>query len=108
MEIPGSRAGKGFYGPGEVNRIISRIEHGMLDNGSINWDEYFRRMLRMLSRYFRMGDPINPREYDHVENCIDAISDCGEGEKEIKEIICPHTARWSWMFLERKWRIYFL
>lgn len=75
--------GKASTAQGEVIRIIGRIEHEILDNGSMNWDEDFRKMLHMLLQYFRMGDPLPSKVYDDVENCVNVISDCGEGEREL-------------------------
>lgn len=78
--------GKAATAQGEVIRIIGRMEHEMLDNGSMNWDEDFRKMLRMLPQYFRLGNPVNAREKEYIEAYIDTILPCGEGEKEIRHL----------------------
>lgn len=84
--------GKAATAQGEVIRILGRVEHEMLDNGGINWDDDFRRMLRMLPQYFRMGD--HPGESDYAEELIDVISDNGEGDREINSLVCAGI-RWA-------------
>ena len=79
--------GKASTAQGEVIRIIGRIQHEMLDNGGINWDEDFRKMLRMLPQYFMLGDPIISDHDDYIENWIDTISECGEGEEELGHLL---------------------
>ncbi len=41
---------------GEVIRIVGRISNEILDNGSINWDDEYRKMVMALSTYFQTFD----------------------------------------------------
>ena len=41
---------------GEVIRIIGRIRYEVMNNGGINWDENFQKMLAALPGYFRTFD----------------------------------------------------
>ena len=41
---------------GEVIRIIGRIRYEVMNNGGVNWDENFQKMLAALPRYFRTFD----------------------------------------------------
>lgn len=43
---------------GEVIRITGRVSHEILDNGGINWDSDYRKMLDALIQYFRTGMPL--------------------------------------------------
>lgn len=44
---------------GEVIRITGRVSHEILDNGGVNWDSDFRKMLDALIQYFMTGMPLN-------------------------------------------------
>ncbi len=41
---------------GEVIRVIGRITNEILDNGSVNWDEDYRKMAASLPAYFKTAD----------------------------------------------------
>lgn len=41
---------------GEIVRVTGRLEHEILDNGGINWDEDFRAMSGALAQYFAQGE----------------------------------------------------
>lgn len=45
---------------GEVIRITGKMSYEILDNGGINWDNQFRKMLNSLIHYFSLGTPLNP------------------------------------------------
>ncbi|MEK4117314.1 ankyrin repeat domain-containing protein [Paenibacillus sp. FSL W8-0919] len=45
---------------GEVIRITGKVSYEILDNGGINWDNHFRKMLSSLIHYFSLGIPLNP------------------------------------------------
>ena len=39
-------SGQAETAQGEIIRIAGRIRHEMLDNGCMNWDDYFNKMLK--------------------------------------------------------------
>lgn len=43
---------------GEVIRVTGRVSHEILDNGGINWDSDYRKMLDALIEYFKIGTPL--------------------------------------------------
>lgn len=43
---------------GEIIRITGRVAHEILDNGGINWDNDYRKMLDALISYFMAGTPL--------------------------------------------------
>lgn len=45
---------------GEVIRITGKVSYEILDNGGINWDNQYRKMLNSLIHYFSLGTPLNP------------------------------------------------
>ena len=52
--VPGS--GHADTVQGEVIRTIGRITNEILDNGSVNWDEDYRKMAASLPAYFKTAD----------------------------------------------------
>lgn len=50
--VPGS--GHATTVQGEVIRIIGRITYEVLDNGSINWDDEYKKLVAALPVYFKM------------------------------------------------------
>lgn len=44
---------------GEVIRITGKVSYEILDNGGINWDNEFHKMLNSLIHYFSLGTPLN-------------------------------------------------
>lgn len=55
--VPG--AGAADTVQGEVIRIVGRISYEILDNGAVNWDDDYRKMVSALSTYFRMADGLD-------------------------------------------------
>lgn len=45
---------------GEVIRITGKVSYEILDNGGMNWDNQFRKMLNSLIHYFSLGTSLNP------------------------------------------------
>ena len=48
--------GKAETAQGETIRIAGRIQHEFLDNGCINWDEDFKKMLDAFVKYVQLGN----------------------------------------------------
>lgn len=59
--------GKAPTAQGEVIRIAGRVGHELLDNGGINWDEDFRKMLRAFPRYLRLGSAFSQEDIRAAE-----------------------------------------
>ena len=58
--VPSQGAAKTVQG--EVIRIAGRVSDEILDNGGVNWDNDYRKMLDALAGYLGMGTPLKPRE----------------------------------------------
>ena len=54
--VPAS--GKAQTAQGEVIRIAGRVSHEIMDNGSINWDEDFNKMMKVFVKYMLLGNPL--------------------------------------------------
>ena len=77
---------------GEAIRIVGRVSHEILDNGGINWDADFRKMLATLVTYLESGVPLAPEqltEAAHLSARLGANSD----EKAVDRLV-ELTVRW--------------
>ncbi len=52
--VPSS--GRAKTAQGEIIRIAGRVQHEFLDNGGMNWDDDFRKMLRAFPKYLSLGN----------------------------------------------------
>ena len=48
--------GRAKTAQGELIRIAGRVQHEFLDNGGINWDDDFRKMLDAFLQYHQLGN----------------------------------------------------
>ncbi|WP_144511006.1 ankyrin repeat domain-containing protein [Bacillus sp. FJAT-22090] len=51
---------------GEVIRITGKVSYEILDNGGINWDNQYRKMINSLNHYFSLGTPLHPDALQEV------------------------------------------
>lgn len=51
-------SGKAQTAQGEVIRIAGKVSHEIMDNGSINWDEDFNKMMKAFLKYMLLGNPL--------------------------------------------------
>lgn len=51
-------SGKAQTAQGEVIRIAGKISHEIMDNGRINWDEDFNKMMTAFLKYMLLGNPL--------------------------------------------------
>lgn len=73
--------GRAATAQGEAIRITGKVAYEVLDNGGINWDADFNKMLGALARFFRSGNTLSETEADEADALADALKD-GFGEKE--------------------------
>ncbi|MFJ7405021.1 MULTISPECIES: ankyrin repeat domain-containing protein [unclassified Lysinibacillus] len=66
---------------GEVIRITGKVSYEILDNGAINWDNQYRKMLSSLNHYFSMGTPLNDAALQEAETLVKALRN-GHGRDE--------------------------
>lgn len=81
--VPG--CGKAQTVQGEVIRISGRLSHEILDNGSMNWDSDFRKMVKALLEHFREGTPLGAKDLEKASALAKTVSK-GEGEKEVEQL----------------------
>ena len=51
---------------GEVIRITGKATYEILDNGCMNWDDDYRKMIVALKKYLQMGEKLSDAEYDEI------------------------------------------
>jgi len=52
---------------GEIIRIAGKVEHEFLDNGCINWDEEFQKMLNAFPQYLSLGNAFSEKDIQAAE-----------------------------------------
>ena len=70
--------GKAETVQGEVIRIAGRIEYEFLDNGCINWDEDFKKMLDAFLRYVQLGNGFSGDDLSSAELLVHLLKDNGD------------------------------
>ncbi|WP_298034666.1 ankyrin repeat domain-containing protein [uncultured Dysosmobacter sp.] len=84
--------GRARTAQGEAIRIAGRVSHEILDNGGRNWDGDYRKMLRVLPEYFKLGDPLSGEDLAEVSRLARALRD-GQGNDE-PELLCVYAVKW--------------
>lgn len=76
--VPGS--GHAGTVQGEVIRISGKLGYEILDNGGINWDKDYRTLALALLKYVHMGNSLQEKEYEELDDIIHSIKDADEKE----------------------------
>lgn len=89
--------GKAETVQGEIIRIAGRIEHEFLDNGCINWDEDFKKMLDAFLRYVQLGNGFSGDDLKSAELLVQLLKDNGdEGfiDDNLTTVLCSCAVAW--------------
>lgn len=84
--------GKAKTAQGEAMRIVGKVSYEILDNGGMNWDGDFRKMLRVLPEYFQLGNPLSEEDIAEVERLTHILRD-GRGIDEPTKL-CAYAVAW--------------
>lgn len=90
-------SGKAPTAQGEVIRIAGRVGHELLDNGGINWDEDFRKMLRAFPQYVRLGNAFSQDDIQAAEaltSLLTAAGDAGRIDDFLCKTLCACAVAW--------------
>ena len=79
--------GKARTAQGEIIRIAGRVWQEFLDNGCINWDEDFRKMLRAFPQYVRLGNAFSQDDIQAAEVLTGLLTAAGD-EGRIDDFLC--------------------
>jgi len=84
--------GRAKTAQGEAIRISGRVSNEILGNGGVNWDGDYRKMLRVLPGYFKLGNPLPEEDLADVGRLTHALRD-GRGIDE-PELLCAYAVKW--------------
>ena len=73
MLVPGS--GSAISIQGELIRIVGKIVHEILDNGGVNWDDDYRKMLKAIPEYISQGLDVKNKEIIELVKKINVNSE---------------------------------
>lgn len=59
---------------GEVIRIVGKVLYELLDNGGINWDSDFKRMVEAIPKYLKKGKSNDSSLLEEVDNIVKHFS----------------------------------
>ena len=93
------KQGKALTVQGEVIRICGKLEHEILDNGRINWDNDFELMCKELRKYLlTCGNLLSEEENQKIKNIILKIKKDTVKEKDFDKLteLCT-----KWILLNR-------
>lgn len=71
---------------GEVIRLSGKLAREIMDNGGINWDDEFRKMLFALVRYLGKGNPLVFDELSEAEKIVKRLKN-GNGDDEPERLM---------------------
>ena len=89
--------GKAQTAQGEIIRIAGRVQHEFLDNGCINWDEDFHRMLDAFLRYLRLGNGFSEEDLKIAEVLVGLLKENGDKgfiDDHLTTILCSCAMTW--------------
>ena len=89
--------GKAETVQGEVIRIAGRIEYEFLDNGCINWDEDFKKMLDAFLRYVQLGNGFSGDDLSAAELLVHLLNDNGDKgfiDDNLTTVLCSCAVAW--------------
>lgn len=80
-------SGRASTAQGEIIRIAGRVQHEFLDNGGMNWDDDFRKMLRTFPKYLRLGNAFSDDDIKSAELLTNLLITAGD-EGRIDDFLC--------------------
>lgn len=80
-------SGKAESAQGEIIRIAGRVEYEFLDNGTINWDEDFDKMLDTFLDYVQLGIGFQGEELADAERLVRTLQRAGQKGKIIDSLL---------------------
>lgn len=79
--------GRARTAQGEIIRIAGRVQHEFLDNGGMNWDDDFRKMLHTFPKYLCLGNAFSENDIKSAEILTNLLITAGE-EGRIDDFLC--------------------
>lgn len=89
--------GKAETAQGEIIRIAGRIQHEFLDNGCINWDDDFRKMLDAFLKYVQLGNGFSKEDLMSAELLVQLLKENGDRgfiDDRLTTVLCSCAMAW--------------
>lgn len=83
--VPGS--GHANTVQGEVIRISGKVAYEVMDNGGMNWDSDYRKMVKYLVECFSMANPLTEEERTEAKQIEKLISRSGQADNEPERLM---------------------
>lgn len=90
-------SGKAQIAQGEIIRIAGRVQHEFLDNGCINWDDDFHKMLDTFLKYVQLGNGFSGEDLKSAEILVQLLKDNGDKgfiDEQLTVILCSCAVAW--------------
>lgn len=90
-------SGKAQTAQGEVIRIAGRVQHEFLDNGCINWDDDFEKMLDAFLKYVQTGNGFSKEDLKSAEILVQLLKDNGNKgliDDRMTVVLCSCAVAW--------------
>ncbi len=88
--VPSS--GVAATGQGETIRIAGKVAREIMDNGGMNWDSDFKKMLDIFPKYFELGNKLPDEDILDIKRIVKIIYN-GKGDDEPKTLM-NYAAKW--------------
>ena len=73
-------------------RITGKLSYELLDNGGMNWDREYQRMVQAMKRYISIGNGFTQEELQEVHEILSACIG-GRGGEGMRRL-CECTVDW--------------
>lgn len=90
-------SGKAQTAQGEMIRIAGRVQHEFLDNGCINWDDDFQKMLDAFLKYLQLGNGFSGEDFQSAEILVRLLKENGEKgfiDDRLTAVLCSCAVAW--------------
>lgn len=90
-------SGKAQTAQGEVIRIAGRVQYEFLDNGCINWDEDFQKMLDTFLKYLSSGNRFDDEDLKIAQTLVLLLKENGEKgiiDNRLTSVLCRCAMAW--------------
>lgn len=89
--------GKAQTAQGEIIRIAGRVQHEFLNNGCINWDEDFQKMLDAFLNYLRLGSGFDEEDMKAAQVLVLLLKENGDKgfiDDRLTSVLCSCAMAW--------------
>lgn len=89
-------SGKAQTAQGEMIRIAGKVYHELKDNGGMNWDNDFRKMLKSFVTYAQLGVPLT-NDAKAAKKVTGILNQCGKNgycNDYMCDLLCYLAVEW--------------